>query len=126
MDRSSRLFFVSESDQALNDDVLQIGLPDINYVIDGVAAAKIRVIASAAGGHRGPDVARFIEHFILEVLIEKSDFPQLVGDVFSDIRNRAVRSDNNFVVFVSFSLEAHHPAAGILSLVLEKNRLFFA
>ncbi len=124
MDRRACSSYPS-AEQALDDDVLQIRLPDIDDVVYGVPMTEGRMIASASRRRGDPDVSGGIEQFVLEVLVQQADFPQLIGDVLADIGHRAVGSDDDLVVFVTFGLEPHDPAAGVLALVSRRRSRFF-
>ena len=65
--------------------------------------AETRMIGSAAGGSRHPDVSRGIEQLVFEILIEQSELPELVRDVFADVRDGAVGSDDDLVVVMALA-----------------------
>src|SRR5579883_1343232 len=121
MNGAACLLFVTESKESLNDDILQIRLPDIDDVVHRMTAAERRMILAAAGRYRRPDIGRGIEQFVLKVLVQQADFPELIRYVFADIRHRTIRTDDDFVVVVAFRIQSHHPAAGVLAFLLEEN-----
>ena len=125
MNRPPRLIFIAEAEQSLLDDVLQVRLADIDDVVHGLAAAKGRVILTAAGRCRHPNIMGIIKNFIFEILVEQSYFPELVGNVFADVRHRAIGSDNDFVVFMTFGIQPHDPTACVFPFLLVKNGILF-
>ena len=118
MNRAPRLFFIAEPEQPLSYDILQIGLPDIDHVVDGLAAAKCRMIRPAAAGSCHPDVLFFSERVIFEVLIEEAELPELVRNVFTDISHSPIGTDNDLVLVVAIGFETHDPTALVLSFGL--------
>src|SRR5215471_6596551 len=69
---------------------------------------------------RYPDLIS-VEQFVFEVLIEKSHFPELIGDVFADIGDRTIRADDDLVVFMAFGVQSHDPATGVLPFLLQED-----
>src|SRR5438105_15588109 len=96
-----RLLGVSQRAQSFNYVVLRIRLARIDHVIDFVHAAKVRMIALAALS-RDPALVTIrieIEAPISKVPAEQSTLPQMVGNVFADVSNRAVGAHNHLIVF---------------------------
>src|SRR5580692_9655500 len=67
---------------------------------------------------------------VIEIFSEQSEFPELIGDVLADVRNRSVRPDDDFVLNIFFVVwlgvrcgvcasyfffPGHDPAAGHFS-----------
>ena len=59
----------------------------------------------------------------MEVLVEQSEFPELVGDVLADIGDCAVGSHDDLVVVVALGIDPHHPAAFVLAFGLKEDRV---
>ena len=60
------------------------------YTVLPVTEGRMFALTSRRRGD--PDVSGGIDQFVVEILVQESDFPQLIGDVLADIGNRAVRS----------------------------------
>ena len=70
------------------------------------------------------------ERTIIKIKPEKSEFPQLVGNVLANVRDGPVGADNDLFIFLGFSTArlgnhvvpgSHHPAAAILPLLCKVN-----
>src|SRR5215468_2415345 len=59
----------------------------------------------------------------MKVLVEQTEFPELVRNVLADVGHRAIGTDDDLVVIVAFGVDAHHPAAAVLSLGFKENRV---
>src|SRR6185295_3560488 len=116
------LLVISEPQQTLPDDVLKIGLPDVDDVVHALSMPKLRVGIHAGTGCRDPDAGIF-ESAVVEVLLEESQFPKLVCDVFADICYGPVGSHDDLVIVVAFRVDSHDPAAAVLSFGLKENRV---
>src|SRR5208283_2380383 len=134
MDRVVRFFRVSQSAHAFGDDILQIGLPRINYIIDGRRTTKMRRPCLSCSSSRRPQFMpsrRVWPAAIMKIFAEQTKFPELISDIFSDIRYRAIRTHDNFrlILFVGFfasrrapMIPRHDPAAGRLARLGKLNR----
>src|SRR5439155_7658232 len=105
-------------------DLLRIRLARVDDVINGGAAAKMRMhaIRSVKGliGRGYPDrVTVSIDTKWLEEKIEAqvAQFPKLIGNVFARVGDGAVRTDNYLVGFVlvgpGVGLKRHYPTTAI-------------
>ena len=64
-----------------------------------------------------------VKFLVVEIAPQQAEFPELIGDVFADVSDRAIRADDDFGVVVFAArvggvrgiVQAHHPASGILS-----------
>ena len=61
---------------------------------------------------RDPDrvVALFNKRLVIKITIQKPEFPELIGDVFSGVGDDAVGADQYFLLLLAI-LEFHDPAA---------------
>src|SRR5262249_237918 len=64
----------------------------------------------------------FIERFVEKVLLQQAKFPELVCNVLGEVGYRNVGTNDDLVVVIGLGLQAHHPAALVLTLSLKKNR----
>src|SRR5215203_6306801 len=100
MNRVIGLCVVSESAQAFSNHFLQVGLPLVDHVVHGGSAAEMRRVASGLAGCRGPEHAAIrlsFECAIPEIEPEQAEFPELICDVFADISDNTVGSNDDFV-----------------------------
>ena len=89
---------MSERTKRLTEKSLQIHLPRINYVIDPFRATKRRRIAFTIRGRRGPQfdaIGLMGKTPIVEIAPEQSKLPKLVRNVFPDVGDDAVGSDDD-------------------------------
>src|SRR6187455_2524705 len=116
------LLFVSQSQQSLADDILKIGLPHIDYVVDGLAMTKGRMnrFTRSRGGH--PDIVPVIQMPVVKVLVQQAQLPELVGNILSHIGHSPVGSNDDLVVVISLGIDPHYPAAFVLALILKEDR----
>src|SRR5262245_36071705 len=126
MNRAVRLFLVTQAEQSLLHDVLKVRLSDVDDVVDSMAVSEGRHILASRRRARDPYVLFFVEQLVVKILIEQADLPKLISDILADIRYCAVRSNNDFVVFVPLGIEAHDPATCVLAFLLIENRIPFS
>ena len=95
------LIGVSHAAQGLDDVGLRVRLARIDDVVDGRGAAEVRMVRLALF-RRNPALVIGIseEGLVAEVLAEQAELPKVVGDVFADVGDGAVRTNNNFRIFV--------------------------
>src|ERR1700694_1373590 len=123
-----RLLGVAEAANGLDHIALGIGLPGINHVINRIHAAKVGMLRLTLFS-RDPYLLAIrigIEALIAKIAAQQSELPQMVGDVFAYIGDRAVGAHNYFGVLVRSVLllplcqftagPAHYPATFILAL----------
>ncbi len=103
-----------EGPQALDDDLLEIGLAGVDHVVDPAAAAEPdRPVVGLRG--RIQSVRPFVlgERLVVEVPAEEAEFPHLVGDILADIGHRAVAPDDDFFpVLLVLHFMTQQPALG--------------
>src|SRR5262249_2422596 len=75
MNGSAGFIFITERQDALANNGLQIRLPDIDDVVDGTAMAERWMDRFAVRGCGYPNMAIMIEHVVKEVLLEQTQFP---------------------------------------------------
>ena len=88
---------MAERGQRLLQQLLQIALPRVDHVVDGMGAAERRPVGPIAAGRRRRRPQRVAgeagaEGPVVEVLPEQSELPELIGDVLADVGDGAVRS----------------------------------
>src|SRR5262245_44946010 len=103
------LIFISQAEESLADDILEIRLAAMDDVVHGFAVTECRMNWLSGGGRSDPDVASAIEMPVLEVLIEEPELPELVRDVLTDVCDGPIGSDDDLVVVISFRIDAHDP-----------------
>ena len=145
MNRVLGLARVAERAERLAEQRLQVHLPRVDHVVDprrvaeGGRVTRRRSPTSSTRATRPP--ACVGEAAIQEVAAEQAELPELVGDVFADVGDDAVRSHDDFFSristlrpslarlaarrrrrrrFAAF-LDAHDPAAGQASFGLQKH-----
>ncbi len=87
-----------EGPQPLDDDLLKIGLPGVDDIVDLAGLSE-------AGDGRAGDVRRYpegpvavdSEWLIIEIPAEEAEFPELVGDVLPDVGDRSVGPDDDLL-----------------------------
>src|SRR5690349_1886023 len=102
---------MSQRSERLREQRLQIHLPRVDHVVDAGGSAECGyAVRLARIGRRCPQLPTTGLHFelpVMEVAPEQAEFPELVGDVLSDIRDDAVRPDDHllarFLVLVVFA-----------------------
>ena len=123
VDRMLHLIFVSQAEESLTNDVLEIRLADVDDVIHGLPVTERRMNRFSGSRRRDPDVSPAIQMTVVEVLIEESELPELVRDVLADVRDGSVGSDDDLVIVVSLRIDSHDPAALVLAFGFEKDRI---
>src|SRR5262245_35979889 len=68
------LVFISQSAHAVADNALQIRLPDVNYVVDGLPVPERRMNPFPSIGSRYPNGV-IVKPAVVEVLIKKTELP---------------------------------------------------
>ena len=98
---------VAHAAQSLNDVGLRIGLARVNDVVDGLRAAKVRMLGGTVY-RREPALAVGVgeEGEIAEVLAKEAELPEVIGDVFADVRDGAVGADDDLGILVGAALRA--------------------
>src|SRR6187431_1352920 len=117
------LIFISQAEESLTNDVLEIRLADVDDVIHGLSVTERGMNWLSGSRRRDPDISPAIQMTVVEVLIEESKLPELVRDVFADVRDGPVGSDDDLVIVVSLRIDSHDPAALVLAFGLEKDRI---
>src|SRR3989454_10727917 len=90
---------MSEGAKRLAEQGLQIHLPRVDDVVNAARVPEGRRRRIALMRCRGPQrmPARLLsEEAVPEIASEQAEFPELVGDVFADVGDDAVRSDDDF------------------------------
>src|SRR5271154_6432262 len=93
---------VAERSQASHHHVLQVRLARINHVVDalGLAEGRRGLVSWTIGGRPHYVAIRISEPApVIKILSEKPELPELVSNVLSDIRNRAVGAHDHLAVF---------------------------
>ena len=96
------LLVISEAAQRFDHGVLRLRLAGVDHVVDFRHIAEMRMVQRA---HRGRDPAIMsvgiaIKLAIAEIAAQQAKLPQVVGDVFADVADRAVGTDDDFLVFL--------------------------
>ena len=94
-------FVVAKPAQRFDHCVLRLGLAGIDNVVDFGDAAKVRMVLLPvrSGNPTVVLIGIAIKLAIAEVTAEQAKFPHVIGDVFADIANRAVGTDDYFLIF---------------------------
>src|SRR6266478_3978962 len=126
VNRVLRLFFMSQSSQPFGYHVLQVCLPRINDVVDpGRGLPEVRRLRIALLACRGPDrlpLGSIRPLLVVKVLPQQPEFPELVCNIFSDVRHRPIRTHNDLVLCIL----AFRPLCVLCALrVLCVNSCFF-
>src|SRR5580700_4425787 len=93
------LFGVAEGSQSCRDHLLRIRLPRIHHVEDfvGVAERRRACVATLACGDPGfVAIGMRVKALVVKIAVEEAELPEMVGDVFSDVRDSAIGSDDDF------------------------------
>src|SRR5512147_1827747 len=101
--RTLGTFRMADSNQRLLQQLLQVGLTNVDDVVDIGGAAEERVLALAAGGRGGPQgrlSAGIDEYAVMKVTTEEAKLPELIRDVLPDIGDDAVRSDDDLLTLL--------------------------
>src|SRR5574342_120829 len=95
---------MSNGDERLLEQLLQIGLPHVDDVVDVRRAAEWRMLAHPVLTDRGPErsVSTIRKHPVLEVAPEQPELPELIRDVLADIGDHAIRTDDDLLPLVTF------------------------
>ena len=110
MNRICRCLSVPQPTQSLRDHILQIRLPCINHVVNArcrlTKMRRSRIIRIRCRGPNGLARGCIQPPLVIEILPQQPEFPELVGNIFPDVRHRPIRSHNNLVlrVFLFFIL----------------------
>ena len=86
------LFFIARRSKSLHDDALRISLTRINHVIDSRGPAKLRSVRHTRT-RRDPRLVAIgmpVERPVVKIAAEQAKFPEMVCNIFADVRNRAV------------------------------------
>src|SRR5215510_5171880 len=100
MRRSLCLVVVAERTERLLEQLLQVRLANIDHVVCGRGASKMRRRALGGLGRRGPERGSIelpAEASIEEVATQETEFPELIGDVLADVRDGTVRADDHLL-----------------------------
>src|SRR5688572_10366520 len=91
-------FGLTDGDERLFQQLLQVRLPDVDDVVNVGGPSKQRVIVAAARGARRPQRSMWSvrEHAVMEVPPEQTELPELVGNVLPDVCDDAVGTDDDF------------------------------
>src|SRR5690606_6441353 len=106
-------------------DLLRIGLPRVDDVVDLFAAAEFRMRLDSFSAGRYPNLAARIASTrqVVEIEAKDAELTHLVGDIFAGVSYRSVRTYEYLVGFVfvgsGMFIERHHPTAGVLGLALK-------
>ena len=124
------------------DDVLEVGLPDIDHVEDFGGTSEVGRVPRTSVRSRHPERvrAKCPERRVPEIpAFQQPELPQLVSDVLAHVGNGSVRA-NDYLVCVRFlgairsppsgaaarrdpkHCRRHYPAAGVLARCLEPDR----
>src|SRR5215469_13400177 len=129
---------MTERLQRLFEQRLQIHLPRVDDVVDAPGVSERRGARIRLVRRRRPEwlaVPLRRETSIAEVLAEQSELPELVRDVFADVGDDAIRSndyllalddilDDIFEIIITAAFvffNRHHPAARELALGLQED-----
>ena len=97
-------FVVAQSAQSFDHRVLSLGLPGIDDVINLGYIAKVWMIFFAMSG-RNPAIMRIRiakEFPIAKIAPQQPELPHVISDIFPNVANRAIRANNNFLVFLFY------------------------
>src|ERR1700692_1098329 len=95
-------FVMTEPAQGFDYRVLRFGLAGVDHVINFGDIPEMGMIFLAPH-RRNPTVVRVgiaVELAIAEIPSEQAELPHVVCDVFADIAHRAVRADDDFLIFL--------------------------
>src|ERR1051325_10609776 len=89
---------VTDRNQRLLQQLLQVRLPDVDDVIHIRGPTEERMAALPATRTRCPQrpLRAALEYAVLKILAEQSKLPELIGDVLPDVGNDAIRADDDF------------------------------
>src|SRR6266478_5923883 len=106
VNRPLRFFLMPERPQSRCHHLLQIRLPRINHVVDARCrlpkVRRPRIIRPARRSPNRVPLRRIRPLPVAEILPQQSKFPQLVSNIFPDVRHRAIRTHNNLVLRILF------------------------
>ncbi len=100
---------VAETAQRFGDDVLHVRLARVDDVVNrngGLGKMRSGRIALESGG--GPNRFAFGSVWpfaVVEIFAEQAEFPELIGNVFADVGDGAVRADDDFVLSIFFVVD---------------------
>ena len=95
------LFGISHAAERLDDIGLRVRLARVDDVVDRGRAAEARMVRlTRFSGDPAFVVGIREEAFIAEVLAEQSELPKMIGNVFADVGDGAVRADDDLGIFV--------------------------
>ena len=123
------------------DDALDIGLPRVNHRVGSANAAEARRfrVARDGGAPRRPAAGILVKPPVAKVLPQQPEFPEVIGNVLSDVGDCAVRAHKDLRLFALFiravsgrhpclrrqtCLGGQYPAALVLARFLEPNGVF--
>ena len=96
---------VTESAQGFYDGALRFGLAGVDYVVDLGDIAEVGMIflggfVVGCGGDPALVVVRIpVELAVGKIATQQSELPHVVGDVFTDVADRAIGAHDYFLVF---------------------------
>src|ERR1700691_4840117 len=96
-----RSLVVAESAQRFNHRVLRLSLAGVDHVVDFGDAAKVWMVWLALH-RRYPAfmlVRIAVELAISKIAAEQTELPHVIGNIFADIADSAIRADNDFLIF---------------------------
>ncbi len=133
MHRVIGLLVITQRAQAGYHNILQIRLPRVDHVVHQLATTEFRPARRLrlVGADKDRVTVKLSPWPIIEIFAEQAELPKLVGDVLADIGNRVVGTNDDLAVvgiLIGLRLECagrHHPAAFVLPLGFQINRLAF-
>jgi len=83
------LLFITQPPQRLDDVVLRIALPRVNYVVNAVGVAEMRMLRLALD-RRSPALVGGIsmKRQVAEILAQQTELPKVICNVLADVRHR--------------------------------------
>src|SRR5262245_33958984 len=101
MVRPLRSLGMAGGHERLLQQLLKVRLSDINDVVRVGSAAGRWMVVFAVSGAGGPErtVRPVCKYAVVKVAAEQAEFPELIGDVFADIRHDAIGSHDDFFTF---------------------------
>ena len=104
-------FGMPELGKGLSNDVLEITLPLVDHVVDPAGGPKNRVDRVILLLGRGGDPMSSVELPVVELLGEKSELPEVVGNVFTHVGDGSVGFDDHLLPVLTIFEDLHDPAA---------------
>src|ERR1041385_7253152 len=119
-----RLLGVSKSANRFNHVVLWIGLARVNYVVNCIHAAKMRMVRRARLRRYPhlPAIGITIEMLVTEISSKQTKLPKMARNIFSDVSQRPRGTHNHLGIFIRTFLDFSRFIAFISGLPFSRRR----